>query len=122
MKYILIVTMLILLSFFSCSKIVCGCEPLPPEPAYTALVVEANNIDCNRSLIRIEPIDTARLRLQTGLSGDHFIVDQLTSALQVNNQKIAIAIKAMPPAEDFNCTTLGPAYTHVKTIYAIERF
>jgi hypothetical protein len=107
-------------SFFSCTKRLCGCDPYTP-PYIKAEVVQDNNIDCNRPLIVIDHTDTAFLRSITGLGGDTFVASQLPQVLKLNGQKLYINPGQFASGEDFACTTLGPAYPHIKINNAVAR-
>lgn len=120
MKKVSIVLLLFFVSFFSCTKNLCSCDPAPKNE-FKAVVIEQNNLDCQRPLIQIEFSDTAFFRAATGLSGDLFVVNQLPPALKINGQKLFISPGRFGVGEDFTCTTIGPTYTHLKIITAIAR-
>jgi hypothetical protein len=107
-------------SFFSCSKRLCGCDPDAP-PIVKAVVVEENNIDCNRPLVVIEHTDTAYIRNLTGHRGDTFVASQLPAALKLAGQKLYISPAVFASGEDFFCTTIGPSYPHLKIVTATAR-
>jgi hypothetical protein len=52
---------------------------------------------------------------------DTYVVDQLSSALNIAGKKLYVHISNLPPAEDFACTTQGPTFPHLKILHATER-
>ncbi len=119
MKKLSAAILLFYFSFFSCTKPLCGCTPIPPF--IKAVVIQDNNIDCQRPLISIDVTDTAYFRSITGLSGDTFVASQLPPALKLNGQKLYITPGSFASGEDFACTTLGLTYPHVKIVTAVAR-
>ncbi len=111
---------LFLVSFFSCTKRLCSCDPAP-QITVKAMVINVSDISCNRPLLEIDASDTAILRAGTGLEGMNFVANELTPSLQVNNQKLFIEVAALKPAEDFACTAIGTTYPHIKVISARAR-
>jgi hypothetical protein len=121
MKKILPAILLFYFSFFSCSKDrLCACTPLLP-PSVKAVVIQENNIDCNRPVILIDPADTAFVNRITGIHTNTYVANQLPAALNKVSQKLFLEIGFLTAAEDFACTTSGPSYAHIKVITAIER-
>jgi hypothetical protein len=121
MKTALMATLLFFFSFFSCTKRLCGCDPVSEPPYFKAVVITPDNIDCNRPLIKIDPTDTASVSRVSGVYTDLYIASQLPGALKLINQKLYISINIFSPGEDFTCTTAGPGYPHLKVVYAVER-
>lgn len=120
MQRIFILLLLVYISFFSCTKRLCGCDPVA-TPVIKAVVIQENNIDCNRPVISIDHTDTAYFRSITGLSGDTFVANQLPQALKLSGQKLYITPGSFVPGEDFFCTTMGPSFPHLKIDIAIAR-
>jgi hypothetical protein len=121
MKTALMATLLFFFSFFSCTKRLCGCDPVSEPLYFKAVVIAPDNIDCNRPLIKIDPMDTAGVSRVSGVYTDLYIPSQLPASLKLINQKIYISITVFLPGEDFACTTSGPAYSHLKILNAVER-
>ncbi len=120
MKNILLAGMLFYFSFFSCTKRLCACDPVAP-PSIKAVVVETNNTDCSRPRISIDVSDTAEVSRITGVYTDMYIASQLPADLKTTGQKLYISVSQFGPGEDFSCTTLGPAYAHLKLYQAVKR-
>lgn len=121
MKKLLPAILLFYFSFFSCSKPrLCACIPVP-QSIVKAVVVQENNIDCNRPVILIDPTDTAIVNRITGIHTDTYVANQLPATLKKVSQKLFVEIGFLTAAEDFTCTTIGPSYAHIKVITAVER-
>jgi hypothetical protein len=120
MRKAAIIALLFYLSFFSCTKRLCSCDPIPP-PSIKAVVIEANNIDCNRPLIKIESSDTAQVSNTTKVYTDTYIASQLPADLKTPGQKLFISISVFVVGEEFACTTMGPSYARLKVTAATSR-
>jgi len=120
MKMKLIGILLFLVSFLSCTKRLCSCDPVP-KITVKAVVINSSDISCGRPLLEIDPSDTAILRMGTGLEGSFFVANTLTAGLNVNNQKLYVEVAALKPAEDFACTAIGTTYPHIKVNSARAR-
>lgn len=120
MRYLYLVILLSFLSIFSCSRKLCACDPAS-DTFFKAVVAQTSNPDCSRPSITIDPADAAAVRQITGASMDTYVVDQLSSALNIAGKKLYVHIGNLPPAEDFACTTQGPTFPHLKILHATER-
>lgn len=120
MRNIVVGLLVIFLSFFSCSRRLCACDPAVP-PHIKAVVLESNNIDCLRPVIKIDAADVAEVSRITGVSADTYVVSQLPDNLKSAGQKLYIEIGIFAAGEDFACTNLGPSYAHLKVVTAIHR-
>jgi len=120
MKMKIVAIGLLFVSFFSCTKRLCSCDPVP-KITVKAVVLNVSDISCGRPLLEIDVSDTALLRAGTGLEGMYFVANQLPASLQVNNQKLYIDAEALKPSEDFACTAIGTTYPHIKVVSARSR-
>jgi hypothetical protein len=120
MRVIIISILLFIVSFLSCTRRLCGCDPVPP-PFIKAVVTDVNNIDCSRPVIVIDATDTAMVSRRTGVFTDTYVASQLPDILKVSGQKIYIDISLFLAGEDFVCTTIGPALPHLKVTTAAPR-
>jgi len=121
MKYFLGSLLLIFFSFFSCSRRLCACDPVPPFFYYKAEVVNTSEVNCSRPLIRIDPSDTAAVSRVSGYYTDMYVASQLPANLNTTGQKLYISIASFATGEDFSCTAVGVLYEHLKVITAMER-
>ncbi len=113
MKMKIVAIALLFISFFSCTKRLCSCDPVP-QITVKAIVLITADISCGRPLLEIDASDTAILRAGTGLEGMYFVANTLNAGLNVNNQKLYIDVAALKPSEDFACTAIGTTYPHIK--------
>jgi hypothetical protein len=120
MKTSIISVLLFFVSFLSCSRRLCGCDPVQPL-FIKAVVTDISNIDCNRPVVVIDVTDTAAVSRVTGVYTDTYVASQIPSALRIAGQKIFIDIAAFASGEDFFCTTIGPAIPHLKVTAAAIR-
>ena len=107
----------------ACNRKDCGCVPPPQQTNYLkATVMQTRDLDCRKPVISFDPSDTARVYQITGRKiFNFFVVKELSSELNIQDQKLWVLIDTLKPNEAFVCTTMGPAFPSLKLVHAIAR-
>jgi hypothetical protein len=111
------------LFIIACNRNNCGCVPPPYENDYLkATVTQTSNLDCGRPVISFDPSDTARAHQITGQRNfNFFVVKELSSELNIQNQKLWVLIDTLKASEEFVCTAMGSSFPHLKLLNALAR-
>jgi hypothetical protein len=113
-KYLLCLFFIAILT--TCSKRICGCDPLPPAVYFKAVVLETNDSYCAKPLLVFE--DSVAFCAHTGLSRSTCVANQLPDSLNIAGKKVRAIVGLLQPNEDFACAGTGTSYPHAKIYHA----
>lgn len=120
MKYWISISLIVILSAFSCSKPVCACDPVM-ENVFEATVKVTSDLSCNKPVLEFDTSAEPNLKKITGKDGVLYVADQLPADLLVDDKKIYVQVRALTSSEDFACLAIGIWYPHIKVVTAWAR-